>query len=1010
MKHYKSPLPTFLITLLLISILASFNISFNIPAVQASNVSLSPPTDDGYIDNRTFTKWNVGAAFNFGNDSTTSATYRAYVEWDVSSIPDTATILSVSFEYEGTLHIDDGHIHDMLIARPTTAANQQIYNDAGNGTVYANVAGFPAVGVNKHINLSSVACSDLQSQLASNWFAIGLQADNEDTAFVGSSAIGSKEIGSTPDPTLYVVFNFEPTIGEFEADDPVYANQYFQLNTTVDDQEGVTDIDNVTISMISGVDKIDVFWDNATDAFSEVVDSGNWYVLNSSACFSTTMNATAKKLTFEGRLGWNYTEGLVNVNGTVFDSVNLNGTATHNNLFTFEEDLDISVAYADDTRLNPSDNILFNGTAYYEGTSTAPSSGNSSMSFDGTNDKVTVTHDSSLNATNITLEVWIKSDSFSNGGIVAKRSGSINYALSTAAGTGEIYFQIYDGAFNPIARADSQRWDDGAWHHVVGMRNTVTDSVLIYVDNVVRANITDTTTGTITNVGDILIGVDSASYYTDNVDELRLYNRTLPAIEISEHYNGIFKNDTGLVLYLPFHDDSAQDMSGEGNNGVNNGAVGDVGVYSNVEGRVELAGVLQATVYNLNLTDGVFYFPYITTPNEPGNYSYNVYTFANHTSTTNQTVYVVVSKLAVNLTGIPPTSVLAGATVTIEVNITDWGTGETITSYDIDVARNNTAHLSGVTANFDEHYTTPRIYNYTPTAVNSSLYPLYGITAWNVTSVANATWHTNGTLTYDVWLNDYSGFYVDGNLEVYDRLNDTLMGWFTFDTSYTRAYLVPNNLYYFKVVAGANEFLAETWLPTNLTFSHVITILQIPLSPLTEWDAVVWEAGRLGNHTIATIQFRELSDATIRVYNATNDLQVTQNYVGVTGIAFDWAGSVGNQTYWVLLNSTSANIPDFQEVRVAYRVAMPGQNQTIPLPFFTSGMIDPGIFSLFLLFGVAMIFSAYNRVIGLVISTSFLVMFNYFGWLNLNMNLIAIVVVATILYAFKFKGGEKETP
>jgi len=264
---------------------------------------------------------------------------------------------------------------------------------------------------------------------------------------------------------------------------------------------------------------------------------------------------------------------------------------------------------------------------------------------------------------------------------------------------------------------------------------------------------------------------------------------------------------------------------------------------------------------------------------------------------------------------------------------------------------------------------------------------------------------------YDIWLNDYSGHYVDGTLYTYNRNTTELVATSLFDGSFTQVYLLPGEVYYFEVANGGYLFRSEAWQPSATDLSHMITILDIPLAPLTEWNYVVWSAGRSGNHCIATVEFRGASDGSIRTFNATNNLMDWQNYTGVTGINYVWTGALGNTTYWVVLNASVPGLSgQFQEVRVAGQVPMlPSQNQTIVLPFFTSGMIDPGIFSLFLLFGVTFIFSTYNRVIGLVIATTFLVVFNFFGWLNINMNLIAIVVLATILYAFKFKGGEKET-
>jgi len=60
-------------------------------------------------------------------------------------------------------------------------------------------------------------------------------------------------------------------------------------------------------------------------------------------------------------------------------------------------------------------------------------------------------------------------------------------------------------------------------------------------------------------------------YANIDIDEVRIYNRTLTAEEIRESYQG-YSIDEGLILYLPFDGDT-KDYSGMGNDGTNYGAV-----------------------------------------------------------------------------------------------------------------------------------------------------------------------------------------------------------------------------------------------------------------------------------------------------------------------------------------------------------------------------------------------------------------------------------------------------
>jgi len=202
------------------------------------SATLSDPTEDGHImfDGATDYTRDSGILMYVGLDS--GYYFRAYVGWDISSIPDSATITDTVFKYHGKTHASDCHIHEMLGCRPSVqpdndAGNQAIYDEAGEGTVYADPAGFPEAGTGKEQDLGTSADSDLQSQLPSDWFAIGIQSDNE--AISAYSTIYSEEYASAdPKPTLYVVYmvgdapnkptNLQPSVRQITTSVTISAN------------------------------------------------------------------------------------------------------------------------------------------------------------------------------------------------------------------------------------------------------------------------------------------------------------------------------------------------------------------------------------------------------------------------------------------------------------------------------------------------------------------------------------------------------------------------------------------------------------------------------------------------------------------------------------------------------------------------------------------------------------------------------------------------------------------
>ena len=129
-------------------------------------------------------------------------------EWDISSIPDTATIVDVSLKYHGKTNNIDCHIHD-IDNRPNVTADSTLYSDIADGTEFVNQDGFPIVATNQIIDLGSNADSDLEGRLTDNWWAIGLTSDNELSDNI-STLYPEEDGAATPPPTLMVNYTAAP--------------------------------------------------------------------------------------------------------------------------------------------------------------------------------------------------------------------------------------------------------------------------------------------------------------------------------------------------------------------------------------------------------------------------------------------------------------------------------------------------------------------------------------------------------------------------------------------------------------------------------------------------------------------------------------------------------------------------------------------------------------------------------------------------------------------------------
>ena len=211
------------------------------------------------------------------------------------------------------------------------------------------------------------------------------------------------------------------------------------------------------------------------------------------------------------------------------------------------------------------------------------------LNFDGVDDYVAVPYSSSLDPTDLTVSLWIKSTSTftsANGPTFASlwntsnRKGWIFWAQSgdVRFGGGASVTTVWTGGVSAI--------NDGRWHHMLVTRSG--NTAIIYMDNIVRQTTTNAgnaPSGTGPNIIDIggWGGVDSNGW-AGTVDDVRIYNRALSATEVTSLYNSGAERvnasqnstksslDTGLVALWSFNGSdvsgsTAFDRSGNGYNG-----------------------------------------------------------------------------------------------------------------------------------------------------------------------------------------------------------------------------------------------------------------------------------------------------------------------------------------------------------------------------------------------------------------------------------------------------------
>ena len=191
---------------------------------------------------------------------------RFFIEWDISSIPDTAIITDVDLRYRTYSDTVGGSNINHMVLQPsvipnTNVGNGRIYTDSANGTTYFTTVNPVTKWTWYTRDLGTTADTDLQNNLAVNWFAIG------------SVAGGTNEYWSTSNNAsaaqLIVTYHL-PTDSEYIISNPIYENN--------------TDAGAVT-----------VYWTTVTNSTSQSVST------------DTTIYTNEDVVTFSWGIGGGYT-------------------------------------------------------------------------------------------------------------------------------------------------------------------------------------------------------------------------------------------------------------------------------------------------------------------------------------------------------------------------------------------------------------------------------------------------------------------------------------------------------------------------------------------------------------------------------------------------------------------------------------------------------------------------------------------------------------------------------
>ncbi len=174
----------------------------------------------------------------------------------------------------------------------------------------------------------------------------------------------------------------------------------------------------------------------------------------------------------------------------------------------------------------------------------------------------------------ISVEFWIKTSD------TQKEGTPLSYAVSGQANEFLILdYRKFSIFVKGVQVTTGVGVNDGNWHHVVVTWQSSDGKVKLYKDGNEAYSGTLNPGASLSPGGVLILGQEqdclngcfsSNQAFLGFLDEVRIYNRILDANEVKDHYNGIFNDETGLILLWHFDESTGEiafDDSSLGNDG-----------------------------------------------------------------------------------------------------------------------------------------------------------------------------------------------------------------------------------------------------------------------------------------------------------------------------------------------------------------------------------------------------------------------------------------------------------
>lgn len=198
------------------------------------------------------------------------------------------------------------------------------------------------------------------------------------------------------------------------------------------------------------------------------------------------------------------------------------------------------------------------------------------LSFDGSNDYVSVPDDASLDMTSaLTIESWIYAHAVNpNDVIIIKNVGNSSlsgflYGVDGAPGNIKYNFGVGQGAGQSATVKSVNSVVLNEWHHITGVYDGT--NIMLYVDGELIA--TKGVAGLAANNASLIFGsfLANGDYFDGLVDEIRIWNVARTQAQIKDNMcKKLTGSETGLVGYWDMNEGTGNtvgDLTSNGNDG-----------------------------------------------------------------------------------------------------------------------------------------------------------------------------------------------------------------------------------------------------------------------------------------------------------------------------------------------------------------------------------------------------------------------------------------------------------